>query len=254
MRNIALLLSYDGTKFHGWQTQENAVSVQETLEIDLHRLTGEEITLHGCGRTDAGVHAKNYVASFRTNCTIPADRFPAALRPLLPPDITVWEGKVVPEDFHARFSCVKKEYVYSFYTGPAPDPFLRRYAAYTPYPLRLEEMQKAAAYYVGTHDFAAFCASGSVVKSTVRNVFSSKVVQEGPLTRFYVSADGFLYNMVRIMAGTLLYVSLGKLAAEDVPSVLSGKRRVDAGITAPPQGLCLNRVWYKDVSFNERTY
>ncbi|HHX71759.1 MAG TPA: tRNA pseudouridine(38-40) synthase TruA [Clostridiales bacterium] len=252
MRNIALLLSYDGTNYHGWQTQENAVTVQETIEHALSLATGEKITLYGCGRTDAGVHAKNYVASFRTSCTIPAHRIPAASRRFLPPDITIWEGMEVPADFHARFSCVKKEYVYSFYSGTAPDPFLRRYAAYTPYPIRLDEMQKAAAHYTGTHDFAAFCASGSIVKSTVRNVFSSKVEQNGPLTQFFVSADGFLYNMVRIMAGTLLYVSLGKLEAEDIPAVLAGKRRMDAGITAPPQGLCMNRVWYHEAEFTQR--
>lgn len=246
MRNTALLLSYDGTAYHGWQIQKDNATVQQTLSEAIRKLTGEwpapELT--GCGRTDAGVHAENYVASFHHDSTVPAGRIPYALLPYLPPDISVRAARDVPEDFSARFSCVKKEYCYRMYSAALPDPFRRNRALFTTYPLDTEKMSAAAAAVEGRHDFTAFRASGATTKTTVRTVCSCRVEREGDEARLYISADGFLYNMVRIIAGTLLYVSAGKLGVGDIESVIEGRRRTDAGMTLPPHGLYLKRVWY----------
>jgi len=246
MKNIALLLSYVGTSYHGWQRQENAVTVQATLEDALASLTGKAVTLHGCGRTDAGVHALRYVANFKTDCSVPAERFPAALRPLLPNDIAVSAACEVGEDLHARFSCAKKEYIYKLYAGPSPDPFLYRRAHYTPYPLDVELMDSAAACFAGTRDFRAFAAAGGSVRSTVRTVYECHAEGDEKSATIRITADGFLYNMARIIAGTLLAVSRGKMDGGDIPGLFENGARENAGVTAPPWGLYLNRIWYKD--------
>ena len=248
MRNIALLLRYDGARYHGWQTQQNALTVQELLEQALRRLTGEKIPkgVAGCSRTDAGVHANAYVANFFSGCTIPAERFPAAMRPFLPPDIAVVRAADVTPEFHARFSCVKKEYVYKLYGGRAPDPFLYRRALYHPYPLNISLMNRAALALCGRHDFRAFMAAGGTVKDTRRTVFSCGVEERGGMAVVTVSADGFLYNMVRIIAGTLIAVSDGRISAGGMPEILQSGDRTLAGVTLPPYGLYLNRIWYPD--------
>ena len=246
LRNIALRLRYDGSAYHGWQFQQNAETVQETVENALRRLTGEEIPrgVFGCSRTDAGVHARTYVANFQSNCTIPADRFPAALRPFLPPDISLVAAADVPEDFHARFSCVGKEYIYRIYGGKAPDPFLYRRAYYYPYPLDVSAMDAAASEICGYRDFRVFMASGATVKDTHRTVKTCSVHERDGVVEIVISADGFLYNMVRIIAGTLVAVSDGKLTPAEISSLIENGDRTQAGVTLPPHGLYLNRIWY----------
>ena len=245
---LALELCYDGSAYHGWQTQKNAVTVQETLSKAIERVTGEwpRPELSGCGRTDAGVSALGYVASFRTETKIPPDRFPMAIHGFLPPDISVRQAKIVPNGFHARFSCVKKEYVYRLYHSFLPHPFERSFAAFRPYPFDIEAMSRAASDICGTHDFSAFCASGSSVKSSVRTVFYCTVTGDENHAEIRICADGFLYNMVRIVAGTLVAVSEKKLPQDIVPTLLSTGDRTSAGITLPPCGLRLEKVWYGD--------
>ena len=248
MRNIALRLRYDGTRYHGWQTQRNAATVQAVVEEAVRRLTGEAIPrgVAGCSRTDAGVHAGVFVANFETGCTIPAERFPAAMRPYLPPDISVVAAAEVADDFHARFSCIKKEYIYRIYGGKAPDPFLYRRALYHPYRLDTAAMNTAAQKLCGRHDFRAFMATGGTVKDTVRTVFACGVEEREGMVNVTVSADGFLYNMVRIISGTLVAVSDGRIAPDAVTEIIEAGDRTRAGVTLPPYGLYLNRIWYPD--------
>ena len=252
-RNVALRLRYDGSAYHGWQFQQNALTLQEVLETALRRLTGEEIPrgVFGCSRTDAGVHARTYVANFQTRCTIPADRFPAALRPFLPPDLSLVAARDVPEDFHARFSCVGKEYVYRIYGGKAPDPFLYHRAYYYPYPLDVEKMDAAARLICGKRDFKVFMATGSIVKDTCRTVQNCRVEERDGVAEITISADGFLYNMVRIIAGTLIGIGQGKLSPDCLSKALVTLNRLDLGVTAPACGLELTRVEY---NFEDRKH
>lgn len=245
---LALELCYDGSAYHGWQTQKNAVTVQETLSKAIERATGAwpSPELSGCGRTDAGVSAAGYIASFRTDMKIPPDRFPMAIHAFLPPDISVRRAMVVPNGFHARFSCIRKEYVYRLYHSFLPHPFERNYAAFRPYPFNVELMKTAAEELCGTHDFSAFCASGSSVKSSVRTVYYCNVTGDAEHVEIRISADGFLYNMVRIVAGTLVAISEGKLPPDAIPKLLTSGDRTSAGITLPPCGLRLEKVWYGD--------
>lgn len=243
---LALELCYDGSAYHGWQTQKNAVTVQETLSRAIERATGAwpSPELSGCGRTDAGVSANGYVASFRTETPIPPERFPYAIHAFLPPDISVRRAVQAPNGFHARFSCIKKEYVYTLYNSFLPHPFERNRAAFRPYPFNIEAMQSAAADLIGTHDFSAFCASGSAVRSPVRTVFDCTVTGDSSRAQIRISADGFLYNMVRIIAGTLVSISEEKLSPGAVRDLLRSGNRTEAGVTLPPCGLRLERVWY----------
>jgi len=246
LRHIALLLRYDGTAYHGWQRQKGQTSVCQTVQDAIAKTVGHPVTLHGCGRTDAGVHALHYVAGFSAHTRIPAERLPYAMEIHLPGDITVLQAADVPESFSAIGSCVRKEYTYRLYTGDRPDPFLRQTALFFPQELDLELMRKCAGTYVGTHDFAALRSLGSTpVKSTVRTVYESKLTVRGRHVFFTVSANGFLYNMVRTMTGTLLYIGLQKLSPDALPELLSGAgSRAEAGPTAPPHGLYMTGVWY----------
>ncbi|MBR6258585.1 MAG: tRNA pseudouridine(38-40) synthase TruA [Oscillospiraceae bacterium] len=243
-RNIALRLSYDGTCYHGWQVQKKYVTVCGTMEAALSRLCGHTVKLTGCGRTDAGVHAERYCANFFSNTGIPADRLPYAVNSLLPEDICVKAATEAEEDFNAILSCEKKEYTYRIYNSRIRDPFWRDRAYFYPSPLKLDVMKRAAEMFVGTHDFAAVRSVGTETKTTVRTVFWYEVEEGERTINLRVCADGFLYNMARAMAGTLIYASEGKLSPEDIPGLLEkGDRRL-AGPTAPPQGLYLSRVWY----------
>lgn len=248
MKNIALSLRFDGSLYHGWQSQKNAAAIQDILSRAILRLTGKPPypELAGCGRTDAGVHANEFIANFGTNSTIPAERYPQALLPHLPPDISVRDAAQVSPEFHSRFSCKKKEYVYKIYHSNLPDPFLYNRAYFHPYALNAEKMRAAARHIVGTHDFSAFMAAGSVVRSHTRTVFYCEVEECRTHCEIIVCADGFLYNMVRIIAGTLLYVSDGKLLAEDIPQIIESRDRTMSGMTLPAHGLYMNKVWYGD--------
>ncbi len=242
--NIALILSYDGTAYHGWQIQKNAISVQETVTKAIRSLLGQEIALSGVGRTDAGVHARRYVANFHADCGIPMDRLPLALNARLPMDIAVSGAVLVPDSFDARFQCTRKEYTYLICPGRIRDPFEVHRSYFYPYPLDVDAMERGAQYFVGRQDFAAVRSVGTPVKSTVREIFYCHADRFGPLVRIRVCADGFLYNMVRAISGTLLYVGQGKIAPEDVSAILASCDREQAGPTLPPHGLFMSRLWY----------
>ena len=246
MRNIALFLMYEGTAYHGWQIQKNLPTVQETLEKAIGMVTGVRPHVTGCGRTDAGVHARNYVANFRTEATIPVERLPYALNTHLPEDIVVTKAFEVGENFNAIGSCVRKEYTYTIYNSRIKDPFLVNRAWF--YPKHLDEkiMQEAAAQFVGTHDFAAVRSVGTDVKSTVRTVYYYDVEREGNTIRLKVCANGFLYNMARAMAGTVVYAAEGKIAPAEIGKILDSGNRTAAGPTVPAGGLYMTRLWYDD--------
>ncbi len=247
MRNIKLVLAYDGTNYHGFQKQNNTrlKTIQGTLEEALRVLTKEEVKVIGSGRTDAGVHAQGQVVNFQSQTTIPSERFPLALNSVLPPDIVVWEAEDVPQEFHARFDAVKKTYRYTIYNDRHLSPFWRHFAYHVPVPLDIEQMSAGARQFIGTHDFRSFCAKDTAVKDFVRNIYACEVAKQGPLVTFTVTGDGFLYNMVRIMTGTLIEVGLGKRLPQEIPALLAAKERKLAGATVPPQGLCLWSVEYE---------
>lgn len=242
--NIAILLSYDGTAYHGWQMQKNASSVQQTVTQALFATLGQEVSVSGAGRTDAGVHARRYIANFHANCTIPMERLPLAVNSHLPMDISVSRAAAVPDDFDARFCCTRKEYTYLIYSGRIRDPFAVSRSYFYPYPLNVNAMQQAAQYFIGRQDFAAVRSVGTPVKSTVREIFTCEVDTIGKFIRIRVSADGFLYNMVRAIAGTLLYAGQGKFQPEEIRRILDSHDREQAGPTLPPQGLYMSRLWY----------
>ncbi len=246
MRNIALKLAYRGTAYHGWQIQKNAVTVQETLQGALAAVVGHPVQCVGAGRTDAGVHARVYVANFHTDCTIPCDRLPLAVNAHLPEDVAVSRAADVPEGFNAIGSCLRKEYTYQIHNSRIRDPF--RVDQAWSYPKRLDEqvMARAAEQFVGTHDFAAVRSVGTETRTTVRTVYYFTVERTGDLICCRVCADGFLYNMARAMVGTIVYAAEGKLAPEDIPAILASRCRTSAGPTAPPCGLYMTNLWYNE--------
>lgn len=246
MSRIRMIVQYDGTAYVGWQTQPNGLSVQERLEAELLKITGEDIRLHASGRTDSGVHARAQVAHFDTQSRVPPDKFAYALNAGLPPDIRVaYSGAASPE-FHARFDVARKHYRYALWCGPHANPFLHSTALHVHHSLNLAALQEAAAQLVGEHDFAAFKAAGIEMKSTVRTIYSSAwSAGEAPgLCYYHVCGSGFLYNMVRILVGTMLEIGGGRRPAADVAKALLTGLRKDAGPTAPAHGLTLWRVEY----------
>ena len=252
MRNIALFLKYLGTAYHGWQVQKNAVTVGQTMEKAASMVVGHPVHITGCGRTDAGVPARVYVANFRTTSRIPAERLPYALNTHLPDDIVVTGAMDVHDGFNAIGSCVRKEYTYLIYNSRVGDPFYVNRAWF--YPKHLDEaiMREAGRHFVGEHDFAAVRSVGTEVKSTVRTVYYYDVAREGDLISLKVCANGFLYNMARAMAGTVVYAAEGKYPPEAVADILARGDRKAAGPTVPPGGLYMTQLWYDDgeVSFH----
>lgn len=244
-RRFKLIVEYDGTAYSGWQRQINGPSVQQEIEEALSRLTGERTCVVGSSRTDAGVHARGLCAHFDSATRIPPDKVCFALNTMLPPDIRIRESGPAPEGFHARFSACGKVYRYSFYNARQMCAVGRQYTAHVP--LRLDEalMNEEAQALCGKHDFAAFAASGSVAKSTVKTIFRAKVVREGDYVTLYVLGDGFLYNMVRIIAGTLMEVGTGKRAPGAIKSAIETGDRLALGQTAPASGLMLMTVLYE---------
>ncbi len=244
MRNIALRLRYDGSRYHGWQIQKNEITVAQTLEEAVEKVFGERLHVTGCGRTDAGVHALRYCANFRTSATIPADRIPLALNSRLPSDIAVTAACDVEEEFNAITSCIRKEYIYRILNSRIRDPFLASRVCFWPQALDMKLLSRAAQAFVGTHDFKAVRSLGTETKTTIRTVYSCSAEKEEDLVTISVCANGFLYNMCRAMVGTMVYAAYGKLKPEEIPMLLEiGDRRL-TGPTMPPQGLYLNRVWY----------
>ena len=244
-RNLLLKLAYDGTRYHGWQIQENAVTVQQVFQEALCKVTGRQEDLKACSRTDTGVHAREFCVSLKTESPIPEERLVAALNHYLPQDMAVRSCQRVGEDFHARYSCKGKEYCYEIWNHPVREPFLAGRALHYWYPIDEGLLDQAARYYLGSHDFSSFCTLDKRERGDLtRRVFTSRVERRGDLVVFTVGADGFLYNMVRIMVGTLLRVQQGKFSPEDIPGILEAKDRKAAGPTAPACGLYLNRVFY----------
>lgn len=243
MLNIMLILSYDGSDYHGFQLQENARTVQGTLEQALALLLGIAVRVIPAGRTDTGVHAAGQVVNFRAATRIPAERLPYALNSVLPEDIVVCGAKVVPDYFHARFSALGKIYAYTIDNAPHPRVMTRKYAYHFRHPLDVTVMAAAASSLAGIHDFAAFRASGSSVRTTVRNLMRLDVAEHDSYVTITAEADGFLYHMVRIIAGTLLEVGSGRRPPDLVPLLLARERRA-AGPTAPAHGLVLKAVRY----------
>lgn len=247
MRRFKLLLEYDGCAYAGWQRQLNAMSVQQRVEEALRRLTGEsELTITGASRTDAGVHALGQTAHFDSDTAIPAEKLSFALNTLLPDDIRVRHSQEVSTSFHARFSAIGKEYRYWYYAHPHASALYRNLSWHVIYPLDLEKMRLEAMTMLGTHDFAPFAASGSVVKDTRRTVDAISLSEAGPFIELRVHGNGFLYNMVRILAGTLAQVGSGKRAPGAIERALETGSRLELGATAPPQGLTLLRVDYPE--------
>ena len=246
LRNIALFLRYEGTAYHGFQVQKTDVTIAGTLEAAAARVCGHPVKITGCGRTDAGVHAKAYVANFHTSARIPTDRIPYALNTHLPDDIAVTGAQDVWDGFNAISSCIRKEYTYLIYNSHIRDPFYVNRAWL--YPKHLDEavMQRAAQQFVGTHDFAAVRSVGTEVRSTVRTVHYYEVERKGNLISLRVCANGFLYNMARAMAGTVVYAAEGKFLPEEIGGILERGDRTAAGPTVPPGGLYLTHLWYDD--------
>lgn len=247
MANIKVTIAYDGTNYHGFQEQRGTAyqTVQGVLEERLSRLAKKEIRVIGAGRTDAGVHARGQVINFDTgDWPIPPEKVAYALNSLLPGDITALDSVEVPESFHSRFSAVAKTYRYVINNGKRNSPFLRLYSYHVPRPLDLEAMRAGARHLLGEHDFSAFRAQGTPVKTTVRMLYGIMVNSENELVYIDMRADGFLYHMARMIAGTLIRVGLGKLDPEEVADILAGRDSLKGGPTAPARGLFLERIEY----------
>lgn len=245
-KNILLKIQYDGTNYSGWQTQNNAKAIQDIVEAALSVLhKGAKVPVIGCSRTDAGVHALGYCCNFTTELTIPGEKFSFAINPLLPEDIRVVESMEMAEDFHARYSVKSKTYIYKFYPGVFECPLLRNQAWHVKGNPDPELMDKAAKAFIGTHDFTAFMATGGYPTTTVRTIFDASVTTDNNgMFTFSVTGDGFLYNMVRIMTGTVYYAGVGKIPVDIISDIIASKDRKRAGITAPAHGLYLYKVNY----------
>lgn len=244
MRRIKLTVAYDGTDYCGWQIQPNGITVEEVLNRALSRLTGEDIRVIGASRTDAGVHARGNVAVFDTESAIPPKRFSYAVNPLLPEDVVVTDSKEVPESWHPRYQNSVKTYEYHILNREMPDPLRRRDTWHVSFPLDLDSMRKAADYLIGEHDFRSFCSAHTGVKTTVRTIYELQIEKTGSLITIRIKGNGFLYNMVRIIAGTLTEVGRGFRTPEDVRNVLEAGDRDRAGATAPARGLILMSIGY----------
>ena len=244
MKRVLLTIKYDGTSYHGWQVQNNALTVQEVMQDSLERLLGSRPSLSGCSRTDAGVHAREFCCHLDCNETIPKEAFLRGLNSILPNDIAVIDYREVPNDFHARYDAKGKNYVYRFYCSKITDPFLSRYAWRLDRELDVEKINVFCSSLVGTHDFLPFSSSGRTVEDTVRTISECRMITDEGLPALSVTANGFLYNMVRIITGTALAVSDGRLASDCAEEIFSSKLRSKAGETVPPHGLFLNKVFY----------
>ena len=241
---VKLVVAYEGTNYCGWQIQPNGITIEQVLNETLSSLLGEEITVTGASRTDAGVHSLGNVAVFETHTKMPAEKISFALNQRLPEDSVVQESCQVPEDFHPRFSKSRKTYEYRILNCRFRQPLERRTSYFYHYPLDVSAMQKAAAYLVGEHDFTSFASVHAQTNTYVRMIYALDVVREGDMIRIRVQGNGFLYNMVRIIAGTLIQVGAGIKKPEDMESILAGKDRELAGPTAPAHGLTMIGLEY----------
>jgi len=244
IRNILLKIEYDGTDYSGWQSQNNARSIQDTIEVALKRITGRKARLISSGRTDAGVHALNQTANFKTVSAIPPFKLQRALNSILPKDIVIKEAREVPLEFHSRFDAKSKIYRYTIINGPAASAISRNFTAHIPYKLNFALMKKEAKALTGRHDFKSFQAADRIERSSVRTIKKLSARKKGEKIIIDIEADGFLYNMVRNIAGTLIDIGRGRLAKGSMARILKAKNRTLAGETAPAKGLCLIEVKY----------
>lgn len=238
-KRVRLIVAYDGTNYHGWQVQKNGITIESELNRCLTELLQEPIEVIGASRTDAGVHAMGNVAVFDTCSRMPAEKISYALNQRLPEDIRIQKSEEVDADWHPRYCDSRKTYEYRIYRGEFPMPLKRLYTLHIYYNVNLEKMREAAKYFVGEHDFKSFCQVGAQVKSTVRTVYDVSIIEEGADLVIRVTGGGFLYNMVRIMAGTLLEVGKGKIEPGQILEIIQAKDREAAGPTAPAHGLTL---------------
>lgn len=245
MQRLKCTIAYDGTAYFGYQIQPNNRTIQEEIEKALKKLhKGSEIKIYASGRTDAGVHAKGQVIHFDTNLDIPEEKWPIALNSILPGDISILFAERVNGKFHARFDVKRKEYRYFINPSSKKDPFTRNYAARYPYELNIKAIESAMAHLIGTHDFTSFCSAKTEVEDKIRTIYKMEIQEDNGLIVFKFIGNGFLYNMVRILTGTLLDVGTGKRTPESISTVLEEKDRALAGKTAPAHGLYLWEVFY----------
>lgn len=244
MRNIKLIIEYDGKEFNGWQKQPNKLNIQGTIENAIKQLTCEEVELNASGRTDAGVHAFGQVANFKTNSNIPIDKFAIALNSILKKSIVIKEAIEVQENFHARYNCKRKTYRYIINNSSFGTAIYRNLECNIKQKLNIEAMKQAIQFFIGEHDFKAFKSSGTSSKNSVRTIYNANIIQENERIIIELTGNGFLYNMVRIISGTLVEVGLGKIKPEEIPNIIKSKDRNNAGKTLPPQGLYLVSVEY----------
>ena len=249
MKRILLTVEYDGTNYAGWQRQINGLAVQQVLEEALQKATKERIVVTGASRTDAGVHALGQAVHFDTESRIPPEKYPFVLNTMLPRDIRVHTGREVPEGFHARFMTCGKRYTYRIVNSRHASAIRRNTHVHVPLPLDLSPMQEAAKQLLGTHDYAAFQAAGGTAKTTIRTITSAELVQQGDEIILTVEGDAFLYNMVRIIAGTLIEIGLGRRSVNAFSEAYETLDRLSLGVTAPPQGLELTKVYYPEAAF-----
>lgn len=245
MKRVKLVVAYDGTNYHGWQVQDNGITIEEVLNRTISELVQEDIKVIGASRTDAGVHACGNVAVFDTESRIPGDKFSFALNQRLPEDIRIQESCEVDADFHPRYADTVKTYEYNILNRRFELPSKRLYAAFCYYPMDIERMNQAAAYLVGEHDFKSFCSVGAQVQTTVRTIYAVNVTKEDDMVHIRITGNGFLYNMVRIIAGTLMQVGTGLMEPEQVKEILEARDRSKAGPTAVAKGLTLVEIRYE---------
>lgn len=244
MRNIKLIIEYNGKNFNGWQKQPNKLNIQGELEKVIGEITGEEIDLIASGRTDAGVHSFGQTANFKTNSKLDIEKFPIAINSKIKKSIVVKSAEEVEERFHSRYSVKSKKYRYVINNSKYGTAIYRELEFMIPQKLNVEDMKKAAKYFEGEHDFKGFKASGTSSKSSVRTIYKAEIIQNGDRINIELTGNGFLYNMVRIIAGTLIDVGLGKINPNDIPEIIESKDRKRAGRTLPPHGLYLVEVNY----------
>lgn len=246
MRNIKLVIEYDGTNYCGWQSQKSVTTVQDTIEDAIFKITGEKTELIGSGRTDAGVHALGQVANFITDSKIKAERFAFALNTVLPRDIVIKSSGEVDLDFHSRYCTIGKQYSYLLLNSRHPTALYRKLAYHICYcdKLDISKMEAASKYFIGTYDFSSFMSKGSSIKSTVRTIYDIKIIQNGEFIKITYRGSGFLYNMVRIISGTLLQTAIGKIEPSKIPDIIQSKNRRQAGKALPAHGLYLEKVFY----------
>lgn len=246
MRRVKIIVAYDGTDYCGWQIQPNGITIEEMLNGAIRKVTGEEVHVIGASRTDSGVHALGNVAVFDTESPIPPERMAYALNQKLPEDIVIVRSEEVDKDWHPRYKVtVSKTYEYRIYNAPAPNPLKRRYSTFVSFPMDVEKMRKGASFLVGQHDFVSFCNVRTNVEDTVRKVEEIRITKKDADIVIRITGNGFLYNMVRIIAGTLIRVGRGFYEPERVKEILEAKKRTEAGVTAPACGLTLVSIDYR---------